>query len=113
MTDHLPEVPRYCVFEGSLHRWAGVPPHDLAQAGYREIVLYADHLAAVQQAERISSKVIADFQRQAREAALREACGELNARIDREDAEGDGDGLLSGLIYARDWVYRLIDGEGE
>ena len=42
-------------------------------------VTYDDHLAAVAEAERISSKVIADFQRQAREAALREALAAVGA----------------------------------
>lgn len=47
MSDHLPEVPRYRVHAENLHRWAGVPPRDLDQAGYREVVLHADHAAAL------------------------------------------------------------------
>jgi hypothetical protein len=41
---------------------------------------------------------------QGRAGALREVIGDLDARIDREVAEKDGDGLLDGLRYARDCI---------
>lgn len=74
-------------------------------------VLYDDHLAALAEAERISSKVIADFQRQAREAALREALAEV---LRYRDA--------SYLVSSHEWsvisdgadvIQRLIDGGSE
>ena len=73
-------------------------------------VTYEDHLAAVAEAQRISSKVIADFQQQAREAALREALEAVRGLI--HSAQCDCESCFW-LAPAPDAIQHLIDGGSE
>lgn len=102
----LPDVPRYLVSRSALTAWRenGMLTDQIG------MVTYADHVTAMQAAQTISSSVIADFQRQARETALREALTAVGP-LTYEEFTGDLEGI--------EWIdraevftvlERLIDG---